>query len=734
MRFSRYFLKTQREARTGALAESQKLLYRGGFVRRVSTGRYALLPIGFRVYNKIMEVIIEEMEAIGAQRMELPIMQPVEVWQVTKRDSAFGPLMSIVDDHYGRRFVLSATGEALMTELVKSFRPSYKDLPINVYQFMPKFRDEIRPRGGLIRVREFLMKDGYNFELDEESFMKTYQDYWDAYDKIFKRVGLDAVPVIADNGALGGDYSHEFIQITPEVVQELNLYWDEKEEEKEMEIVDASKNAKKYKEILKIYHQTPEKTIKNLIFRVDGKKFVCITIRGDYKVDFTKLRRLLKYKQIRPATMDEISELGSFIGFVSSIGFNSEIEVIVDETVKFNKNLWDGAHKDQVFRANVNFERDFEYKETVDVHEDKVFSAGGDKIVMCDRCDYKANVEKAEFIREPVNMEEELQPFEIIEQPEWVKTMDDNVEHYKKPKSHFLKNVVYRDNKGTLVIVAVRGDLDAHPVKVANLANTGELELADEEDLAKIETKPGWVHSWGHDEMYDNVVYVADDSLKVSRNLIGGQKEKTTDSMNVNYGRDFKHDLEGDIAAAHEGARCPNCDDGCLHEKKGIEVGHIFKYDTYYSDPHEAMYVDKDGEEKPMWMGAYGIGVGRLMASCVEMNHDEDGILWPKVVAPFEVHIVTVGESKKVLNVSESVYKELSKQGVEVLWDDRDDASAGVKFNDADLIGIPVRIVVSDKTVAKDSVEVKLRKEKEGTLCSAKNVISEVKKQLKQAS
>ncbi len=717
MRFTQAFYKTERNAPSGAMAESQKLLHRGGFVRQISVGRYALMPIGYRVYNKIIQIIIDEMEAIGAQRMELPIMQPVETWQVTKREEAFGEMMTVVDDHYGRTFVLSATGEALMTELIGSMRPSYKDLPINVYQFMPKFRDELRPRGGLIRVREFLMKDGYNFELDEESFMKTYKEYWRAYDNIFRRVSLDPVPVEADNGPLGGDYSHEFMQVTPETVEKLDVYLDEAEKPADLEVIDVSKNQSKYKEILKMYARNPEKTLKNLVYVVNGGTFICLTIRGDYKVDFTKLRRILSYKQIRPATHDEIVQLGSYIGYVSSIGLDKKVQVLVDESVTYNRNYWDGAHKECVFKKNVNFERDFTNKETVDIREDKVFSAGGDKIVVCDRCDYKANVEKAQFVRDSVNMEEEPKTFEIIEQPEWVCKMDDNIEHYKKPKSHFLKNVVYKDKKGTLVIAVLRGDLDAHPVKVAKVAGTGDLELADDEDLASIDTKSGWVHSWGHDEKHKNVVYVADSSFEVSRNLIGGQKEKTTDAFNVNYGRDFKHALMGDIAAAHEGAKCPHCDGGYLHEKKGIELGHIFKYDTYYSVPHKANYVDRDGKEKPMWMGAYGIGVGRLMASCVEMNHDEKGIIWPVSIAPFQMHVVSVGESDGVHEAAESVYAMLSEK-FEVVWDDRDDVSAGVKFNDADLLGMPVRIVVSEKTLAQKSVEVKARTKNDSTIVS----------------
>ncbi|MEA3357574.1 MAG: aminoacyl--tRNA ligase-related protein [Patescibacteria group bacterium] len=712
MRYSNYFLKTQRSAPASAVAQSHKLLYRAGFIKQVAAGRYALLPIGFRTNQKIMDIIADEMQRIGALRMELPIMQPIEVWRITNRDEAFGDLMIVADDHYGRTFVMNATGEALMTEVVGSTRPSYKDLPINVYQFLPKFRDELRPRGGLIRVREFLMKDGYNFERTEKDFMKTYQDYWNAYDKIFTKLGLETIVVEADSGALGGDYSHEFMVITPENVQNLDIYLDKDENLLPIEDVDASKDQKLFKKILKIYARTSEKTLKNMIYYVDDKEYVCITIRGDYRIDFTKLRRLLNYKQIRPGTKDEISELGSYIGYVSAIGLNPKVRVLVDETVKFNKNYWDGAHKEKLFRKNVNLERDFEHRETVDIHEDKVFSAGGDKIVMCDRCDYKANVEKAEFVREEVNMDQELKEFKIVDQPEWVCTMDENVEHYKKPKSHFLKNVVYKDKNGRLIIAVVRGDIEANDIKISNLLKCGPLELADDEDLASIGTKRGWVHSWGHDKDNKNVIYVGDIALEKSHNLIGGEKEKTTDSFNVNYGRDFKCSKLGDIASAYDGAKCKHCKDGYLKEKKGVEVGHIFKYDHYYSIPHKATFVDKDGKEKHMWMGAYGIGVGRAMASVVEMHHDAQGIIWPKSVAPFLIHIVSIGNSDNVMSQSRKVYKKFVDQEWEVLWDDRADSSAGVKLTDADLIGVPIRVVVSEKTLKDQRVEVKLRSEK----------------------
>ncbi len=731
MKWSQTFIKTERSAPTGAVIDSHILLYKGSFIRPISTGRFALLPLGYRVFKNIMDLISREMERIGSERMELPIMQPIEIWKVTNRDTAFGDLMSIVDDHYGRRFVLSATGEALMTELFGSFKPSYKDLPINVYQFMPKFRDELRPRGGLIRVREFLMKDAYNFEKDEDSFMKTYKSFWDSYERIFNAVNLDPVPVIADSGALGGDYSHEFMQVTGDKIEELTVFEDPSEKELAIEIVDTSEDEDLYTKVLKEYARTPEKTLKNLIYKVDDSEFICITLRGDYKVDFTKLKRLLGYKQIRPASKSEIEELGSYVGYVSPIGLKDSVKLIVDESVKYVKNYWDGAHKDKVFRKNVNPDRDFPSKSYVDVREDKTVSAGGDKIVMCDRCDYKANVEKAEFVREEVNMDQELLPFTIAEQPEWVCTMDDNIEYYKKPKSHYLKNVVYKAKDGTLIIAALRGDLDAQDIKLANIVGKGSLEMADDHDLTKIGTKSGWVHSWGHDEGREDVIYVADIALEKSRNLIGGQKEQSTDSINVNYGRDFSHTFIGDIASAYEGAKCPKCAEGYLHEKKTVELGHIFKYDTYYSIPHKSHFVDQDGKEKPMYMGAYGIGVGRLMATCVEVNHDENGIIWPVSIAPYGVHMVTVGKSEDAWKEAERLHDELVNAGVEVLWDDRKDVSAGVKFNDADLLGIPVRLVVSDKTLLQNSVELKKRSSSEIELIQVKDdIVKKVKKLL----
>ena len=729
MIISKSFFKTEKNAPSDAVFISHKLLYRGGFIRQVATSRYALLPLGMRVQKKIIKAIEEELEAIGAMRMELPLAHPIEILAVTNRNKAWRGHIIKANDRTGQKILLNATGASLMTELFRSIKPSYKDLPINVYLFLPKFRDELRPQGGLINASEFLMKDAYNFEATEESFMKTYKDYWCAYDRIFRRVGIETVPVIAKSGVREVDFSHKFVLITPDVIEKLNIFWDEDEKIEEMEIVDVSRNYKRYKKIIKIYNQHPEKTIKNMMYKVNEKDNICVTIRGDYKIDFTKLRRFLKYKQIRPLTAGEIKELGSHIESVSSIGLNRKVKVIVDETVKYNKNYWDGGHRNRVFRKNVNFERDFEYKDTFDIHENKIYNIGGENIVTCDCCGYKADIKEAEFVCEEVNKDEEMKEFKMINQPEWVRTMEDNLEYYKKLKSHFIKNVVYRDKKERLIIAVVRGDLEASPLKISKLLGCGELELADDGDLASIGTKSGWVHSWGHDEGRDNVIYVCDEALKVSRNLIGGYKEQIRDAFNVNYGRDFKCNYEGDIASAYDVAKCKHCKDGYLRVRKGIEMGHIFKYDQYYSKYQKAYFVDKDGKEKPMWMGEYRIGIGRVIAGVVEISHDKRGIIWPKNIAPYLISLVTIGKSKEVMAESEKIYKILQGQGLEVLWDDRRDASPGVKLIDADLIGSPIRIVLSERSLEKGCVEMKLRSEEniEYVKFDKQNIISAVK-------
>jgi len=556
MKYSKIFGKTIKTVPSDAQMISHKYLWQGGFIRRFSAGRWGFLPLGMRVWQKIYHIIEEEMEAIGCQRLVVPTFHPIEIWQATGRDQAFGEEMLVIDDHHGNTFALGATAEGMMAELVKMFSPSYKDLPIEIYQFSQKFRDDKRPRGGLLRVREFMMKDAYNFCATEKQFMASYQKFYDAYLRIAKRLGLTVKPVLGDSGAIGGNLSHEFM--------------------------------------------------------VESK---------------------------------------------------------------------DG---DQTY-------------------------------FVCDNCEYAANQEKCEFERQEMNPDEPEKEFKMIDQPEWVCTMDDNIKHYKEPTWRYLKNVVYKDEQGRIIVASIRGDQEVNETKLKRAIGAKTLEPATDEDLAAIGTKPGWVHSWGH----KGVVYVGDLGLTKVKNFIGGQKQATKDSFNVNYGRDFKYKILTDIVNAKDGDICCHCKKGRLIEKQGIEWGHTFKIDHFYTKPQKAFFTDKFGKQKPLWMGSYGIGIGRSMATIVETHHDERGIIWPETVAPFRYHLVGLDlHEPEVKEWASQVYQKLVDNDQEVLFDDRIDVSAGEKFHDADLIGIPYRLVVGKRTAKNKRIEIKNRKEKESKIIS----------------
>jgi len=559
MRYSFLFGKTTKAVPTDAKIASHRLLYKAGFVRRISTGRWAFLPLGMRVWEKIYRVIDDEMKVIGCQKLVVPVLHPIEIWKATNRDKAFGEEMLVVSDHHGATFAIGATAEGVMLELVKMFRPSYKDLPILIYQFSQKFRDDKRPRGGIMRVREFMMKDAYSFCETEEQALEVYWKFYKAYQRIAEKLDLLVVPVEADSGAIGGSLSHEFQVESP-----------------------------------------------------DG---------------------------------------------------------------------------DQTF-------------------------------LVCDQCAYAANIEKAEFARMPINPGEEIKPFKIISQPTWVCTMDDNVKHYKEPLWRYLKNVVYKDGEGKIYIVSLRGDQNVNEIKLKRVLGVSDLFPATEKDLLKIGTKPGYVHSWG----VKGASYVGDLGLPMVKNYIGGQKEDATDSINVNYGRDFSYKMLADIAEAKDGDLCARCRKGHLRKRTGFEWGHCFKIDGFYSQPQEGYFIDKSGEKKLLWMGSYGIGLERTIACLVETHHDKRGIVWPKEAAPFAVHLIGVKSQKsEVKSFSDKVYGALIEAGVEVLYDDREEVSAGEKLADSDLIGCPVRLVVSGKTG--DRVEWKHRNSEKIELLTLEEVL-----------
>jgi prolyl-tRNA synthetase len=561
MLYSKLFGKSVREAPTDAVNTSYKFLHRAGFIRESTSGRYFILPLGQKVQQKIIQIIKQEMDKAGAQEMLSPVLHPLELWKETNRTKTTGFELMKIKDRRGAEFALGGTAEEMFVDVVRKFQISYKDLGFNIYQFSSKFRDELRARGGLLRVREFVMKDAYSFDADEIHFKKEYQNMWNTYKKIFELMGLSTVVVESDNGYIGGEYCHEFV--------------------------------------------------------VESES-------GE--------------------TMYLVSEDGKY-----------------------------AAHQDV-----------------------------------------------AKFKRENINFTDEEKPFQTIKQPEWVKTMEDNVKHYKLPKSRFLKNVVYKNRVTNNIIIAViRGDLDVNKAKLEHVIDmVGQLDDASDDDLGHIGTKPGYVHSWGHKK----VKYIGDISLKTVKNFIGGQKEDETDSVNVNYGRDFKCEIIADIALAKGGYLSESGKK--MSEKKGIEVGNIFQLGYHYSSKmKKANYIDKDGREKPFYMGCYGIGIGRTMATIIEKYHDEKGIIWPKLVAPYQVHLI--GLDMKDQNISykvHKVYKVLKEKNIDVLFDDREETTAGEKFADADLIGIPVRLVVSKRTGEK--VEYKKRDSNETKLDDLDNVIS----------
>jgi len=567
MKYSKLFGRTIRDEPAEARLASHKLLVKGGFIRRISTGRWSYLPLGMRVWEKIYKIIDNEMKAIGCQKLVVPTLQPIEIWQATNRDQAFGEEMLVIEDHHGATFAIGATAEGVMVELVKMFSPSYKDLPLEVYQFSNKFRDDKRPRGGIMRVREFMMKDAYNFCADEKQFMKSYQKFYDSYLKIAKKLDLKVIPALADSGAIGGSLSHEF--------------------------------------------------------HVQSK---------------------------------------------------------------------DG---DQTF-------------------------------FVCDQCDHAVNLEKAKFVKEDRNSQEKEKPLKEVEAKRGT-TMEDGVKLHGLPLWQQLKDVMYVDENGRFILAIIRGDYNVNETKLKNLTKIHNLRHADNNEICnQLRSEPGFISPVGIKKNLSSKIklaIVADESLKLVKNAYGGANKKYRDLLNMNFGRDYQPDIVGDIADAKDGSVCQVCKKGKLRVKKGFEWGHCFKIDHFYTKPQEGYFTDKNGERKLLWMGSYGIGMGRSMASIVETHHDGKGIIWPRAVAPYQAYLLAVDSSSR--KRTDEVYAELLKAGSEVLWDDRENVSAGVKFADADLIGIPIRLVISQKTG--DKIEWKNRTDKKSTLLTLDQVFKRLK-------
>lgn len=557
MKYSKLYGKTTKSDVSGSQFTSHQLLTRGGFVQESTAGRYYFLPLGWRVHEKIKKIIKEEMDAVGGQEMITPVLHPIELWEETNRTSSVGFELMSIKDARGAGFALGGTAEEMFVDSIRRMHLTYKDLPLNIYQFSTKFRDEKRARGGLLRVREFVMKDAYSFDTTAEEFVKVYEQMAEVYTRIFSRLGLTTLKVEADNGYIGGEYCHEY------------------------------------------------------------------------------------------QVLSDIGE-GRF--------FQSE----------------DGA--------------------------------------------YTAHEDIAVFARDNKNLDEEILPMQEVEAKRG-NTMEDGVKHHGLPMWRQMKDLMMVNEKGQLILAVIRGDYDVNEIKLAHVTNSFHLRHATEEEIRKIGSEPGFISPVG---LKGKVIIVGDLSLRTVVNMYGGMNKKYGDVINLNIDRDYEVDIEADIAMCQEGFLTQ--DGSVLHERRGIEVGNIFQLGYHYSSKMKgASYVDSDGKEKPYYMGCYGIGLGRTLATIVETHNDEKGIIWPEAIAPYTVQLIDLNQADR----GKEVYEKLTKAGVDVLWDDRDER-AGVKFADCDLLGIPYRFVISAKTG--EQVEVKKRTETASTLMSLEDALALVQK------
>ena len=557
MRLSKLFFQTLREAPADADVHSHQLMVRAGLVRQVAAGIFEYLPLGLRVKKKIEAIMREEMDAIDGQEIVMPVVQPAALWKRTGRWYEIGDDLARLTDRNGRELVLGMTHEEVITELAAGVINSYRQLPVMLYQIQTKFRDEPRPRGGLIRVREFTMKDGYSFHPDFASLDSYYPLVYQAYFNIFGRAGLDVIAVESDTGMMGGTMAHEFMALT---------------------------------------------------------------------------------------------------------------------------------------------------------------EVGEDTLILCDACGYQANRQVATFVKteDESPASDEALPLEEVATPD-VNTIAALAEFLEIPESRtakalFLVATIEEDGeeREQFVFAVIRGDMDLNETKLTNALKARQLRPAQVEEIRAIGAEPGYGSPVGIRR--DEVLLVVDDLIPRSPNLVAGANREGWHLRNVNCGRDYQPDLTADLVAAAAGHPCPICQ-APLNAVRGVEVGNIFKLGTKYSQAMDAAFLDEDGGSAPMVMGCYGIGSGRLMASVIETNNDENGIVWPITIAPFQVYLVSLATRRtpEVTETAEKVYAQLQEAGIEALFDDRDER-AGVKFNDADLLGIPVRLTIGARGVKNGVAELKLRR------------------------
>mgnify|MGYP001072833421 FL=1 len=542
MKQSKVFIPTMREVPAEAEALSHRLLLKAGLIKQSTSGIYSYLPLATRVLNNISKIVREEMESIDAVEILMPALQQAELWEESGRWGAYGPELMRLKDRNGREFALGPTHEEVVTSLVRDELKSYKRLPLTLFQIQSKYRDEKRPRFGLLRGREFIMKDAYSFHADEESLDATYQDMYNAYSRIFKRVGINARPVVADSGAIGGNHTHEFMAL---------------------------------------------------------------------------------------------SEIGE------------------------------------------------------------------DTIVYSNESDYAANIEKAEVIYYPSEKHTETAELSNIETPN-VKTAQELADFLNRPLDEIIKTMIFKVD-GEFMMILIRGHHELNDVKLKAYFGTNNVEMASQDEIVNlVGANPGSIGPIHNKE----IKIYADNYVKDLNNLVIGANEDGYHYVNANVERDFNIDEYGDFRFILEGEMLSD-GSGKAQFAEGIEVGQVFKLGTKYSEAMNATFLDNQGKAQPLIMGCYGIGISRTLSAIVEQNNDENGIIWPKSVTPFDLHLITINPKKDdQRELGDQLYAQLNDK-FDVLYDDRKER-AGVKFNDADLIGLPLRVVVG-KRAEEGVVEVKQR-------------------------
>lgn len=566
---SRLYSPTLRELPADAVVVSHQYMLKAGMMRKIGNGIYSFLPLAWRSIQKVEKIIREEINKTGAQEIMMPIVQPAELWQKTGRWDVFGPEMFKLKDRNDREYCLGPTHEELVTSLIQMDTTSYKQLPVSVYQIQNKYRDEKRPRFGLMRSREFIMKDGYTFDADEEGLDKQYKLMYDAYTRIFTRCGLTFRPVIADSGAIGGSGSHEF-------------------------------------------------------------------------------------------------------------------EVLAD--------------------------------------------SGEADIVYCENCDFAANIEAVDPLTVKCDIHNDKEK-ELVETP-GQHTIEMVCDFLHAPVAQSVKAVVYNVD-GLVVLAMVRGDHEVNETKIQHIYNAINVDMASDEDLKKVGLTAGYISPIGLKRTTDFDILV-DPTVMEMQDACCGANEKDKHYIHVNPARDFTDVRVETIRQIQEGDVCPHCG-GKIVRCRGIEVGQVFKLGTKYSEALHATFLDNQGKSHPFVMGCYGIGVTRTVAASIEQNHDDDGIIWPVAIAPYEAVIIPANnKSEEVMAAARKLYDDMEDGRDEVVLDDRNER-AGIKFKDADLIGYPVRVTIGKKWQQSGCVEIKIRRSGEVVevpLEEAKDKVLEILKTL----